>query len=58
MKTHHTIDYIELPSSNLASTKQFFESVFEWTFQNYGPDYAAFSSVSLQGGFLYQTNPL
>jgi predicted enzyme related to lactoylglutathione lyase len=36
-----TIDYIEIPSRNLAETKRFFSALFGWSFQDYGPDYAS-----------------
>jgi predicted enzyme related to lactoylglutathione lyase len=29
----------------------FFEKAFGWTFQDYGPDYSAFSDQGLDGGF-------
>ncbi len=46
-----TIDYIEMPSRALGETKQFFSSLFGWTFQDYGPDYAAFDDGRTTGGF-------
>jgi hypothetical protein len=44
------IAYVELPSSNVAADKQFYGSLFDWSFQDYGPDYAAFSDSGLDGG--------
>lgn len=46
-----TIDYIEMPSSDLALTKQFFTQLFGWSFQDYGPDYASFDDGRMTGGF-------
>ncbi len=46
-----TIDYIEMPSRDLAQTKQFFAALFGWTFQDYGPDYIAFDDGRTTGGF-------
>src|SRR5438876_10847531 len=46
-----TIDYIEMPSSDLAATKNFFTDLFGWTFQDYGPDYCAFDDGRMAGGF-------
>jgi uncharacterized protein len=40
MSTHHTIDYIELGVTDLATSKQFYAAAFGWTFNDYGPDYA------------------
>ena len=37
-----TIDYIEMPSRDLAATRRFFSALFGWSFQDYGPDYIAF----------------
>jgi predicted enzyme related to lactoylglutathione lyase len=47
----NTIDYIEMPSTNLAATKDFFTGLFGWVFQDYGPDYVAFDDGRMTGGF-------
>lgn len=41
---HHAIDYIELGAPNLAETKRFYEQVFGWQFNDYGPGYAGVQS--------------
>ena len=51
MHIHEKIDYVEFPSRNLAATKAFFITVFDWRFTDYGPEYAAFSNAGLEGGF-------
>ncbi|HXD08455.1 MAG TPA: VOC family protein, partial [Anaerolineales bacterium] len=33
------------------ATKAFFESVFGWSFVDYGPEYTAFENQGLDGGF-------
>lgn len=38
--THHGIDYVELSVSNVSEAKNFYAKAFEWTFTDYGPDYA------------------
>ena len=50
---HHKINYIEFSSPDLARAKAFYSTVFGWTFQDWGPDYASFSSESggIDGGF-------
>ena len=48
------IVYIEYPAADLAATKQFYHQVFNWVFQDYGPDYVSFADGSLHGGF-YRT---
>ena len=45
------IDYIELPASDFDAVQAFYESVFGWTFQDYGESYRAFSDGKLDGGF-------
>ncbi|WP_258240192.1 VOC family protein [Pseudidiomarina homiensis] len=46
-----SINYIELPATNLAATKKFFTEAFDWSFVDYGPDYAAIQGAGLDGGF-------
>ncbi len=46
-----TIDYVEMPSRDLAATKRFFTALFGWPFTDYGPDYAAFDDGRMTGGF-------
>lgn len=48
---HHHINYIELASSDLARTEQFFSQVFGWDFEYYGADYCAFDGSGVKGGF-------
>lgn len=40
--THHGLDYIELPATDLEAAKAFYGAAFGWTFQDYGPGYAGF----------------
>jgi len=51
MSEHAKIDYVELPSVDLEATKEFFNTVFGWKFQDYGPEYTAFSGAGIDGGF-------
>lgn len=51
MSKHETLNYVEFPASNLQATKQFFKSVFNWQFVDYGPEYTSFSNQGLDGGF-------
>jgi uncharacterized protein len=51
MPIHEKLNYVEFPSTNLPSTKLFFEQTFGWAFVDYGPDYAAFTGEGLDGGF-------
>ena len=47
----NTVDYIEMPSKDLAATRNFFTRLFGWPFQEYGPDYCAFDDGRTAGGF-------
>ena len=51
MNRHEKINYVEFPAKDLAATKSFFEAVFGWEFEDYGPEYSAFSDEGLDGGF-------
>jgi predicted enzyme related to lactoylglutathione lyase len=45
------IDYIEFPATDIPSTKAFYNQVFGWEFQDYGPDYISFHDGRIAGGF-------
>ena len=51
MHSHEQINYLEFPSQDLAKTKAFFSTVFNWTFTDYGPEYTAFANAGIDGGF-------
>lgn len=51
LSKHEKINYLEFPAKDIAKTKQFFSSVFGWTFEDFGPEYTAFSNQGLDGGF-------
>lgn len=51
MNEHEKINYVEFPSTNLEATKSFFSKTFDWTFQDFGPEYTAFSGGGIGGGF-------
>lgn len=50
MREDGKLDYLEMPASDMAAHKGFYSQAFGWTFQDYGPTYAAFSE-GLDGGF-------
>ena len=50
MREDGKIDYLEFPADDVGAVKAFYGSAFGWTFQDYGPTYAAFSE-GLDGGF-------
>ena len=45
------IDYIELPTIDIAVAKAFYTGVFGWKTQDWGPDYSSFEDGRLAGGF-------
>lgn len=51
MPAHEKINYVEYPSRDLSAAKKFFTQAFGWKFEDYGPEYAAFSGEGLDGGF-------
>ena len=46
----HTINYIELPSTDLAATQAFYGTAFGWKFQAWGDTYLGFSGAEIAGG--------
>ena len=53
MNQHEKLNYVEFPAKDLPATKRFFETAFGWSFEDYGPEYAAFSNEGLDGGFFF-----
>jgi predicted enzyme related to lactoylglutathione lyase len=45
------IDYIEFTATDLPTIKQFYGSVFDWKFQDWGDEYIAFGDGRVDGGF-------
>src|SRR2546428_2235367 len=45
------IDYVEFVATDIGRTKQFYQQVFGWRFEDYGPDYTSFQDGRLSGGF-------
>ena len=35
---HGSINYIEFAARDIAATKTFFSQVFDWVFEDYGPE--------------------
>src|SRR2546427_34816 len=53
MPTDHDrqVDYVEFGATDLGRIKQFYQQVFDWRFEDYGPDYMSFQDGRLSGGF-------
>ena len=47
--THHALDYVELNVTDLAAARAFYESAFDWRFNDYGPTYAGIRAPSGDG---------
>ncbi len=45
------INYLELPALDFDAIQKFYETVFNWTFTDYGTEYRAFNDGSMDGGF-------
>jgi uncharacterized protein len=53
-----SLDYIELPATDIPATKRFYGSAFGWAFTDYGPDYVAFEVDGRSGGFNSERKPI
>ena len=51
MNDHEKINYVEFPARDIDAVKTFFTTVFGWSFEDYGPEYTAFSNEGIDGGF-------
>jgi predicted enzyme related to lactoylglutathione lyase len=51
MNEHEKINYLEFPAKDLDAAKAFFTTVFEWSFEDFGPEYCAISNAGIDGGF-------
>ena len=45
------VDYVEFGATDIKGTRRFYERVFGWQFEDYGPDYTSFRDGRLSGGF-------
>jgi len=47
-----TVDYFELPASDIPAMQTFYKTVFDWgAFTAYGPEYTSFEACGRDGGF-------
>jgi len=51
MHQHERLDYVEFQTKDIQASKTFFTEVFDWSFEDFGTDYTAFSNQGLDGGF-------
>jgi len=51
MTQHEKLNYVEFPAKDIPATKLFFQKAFHWSFEDFGPDYTAFTNQGIDGGF-------
>jgi hypothetical protein len=47
---HHGIDYIEFAVTDMDQSKRFYQTAFDWKFNDYGPDYAGIQKPGGEAG--------
>lgn len=52
------VNYLELKSTDLEVTKNFYSKAFGWTFTDYGSNYTAFENAGVSGGFEKTEGPI
>jgi len=57
MRPENRIDYLEIPVSDPARAREFFEAMFGWKFQEWGPDYLSFNDGRFDGGICRSDSP-
>ena len=57
MRTENRVDYVEIPVTDLKKTREFFSSLFGWSFTDWGDDYMSFNDGRLEGGFRRSSEP-
>ncbi|MBT8109393.1 MAG: VOC family protein [Gammaproteobacteria bacterium] len=57
MRANNRIDYVEIPVTDLEATREFFSSLFGWSFQEWGDEYMSFNDGRLDGGFRHSEEP-
>mgnify|MGYP001554913598 FL=1 len=57
MRTENRVDYVEIPVTDLEKAREFFSSLFGWSFTDWGDDYMSFNDGRLDGGFRRSSEP-
>jgi hypothetical protein len=57
VSAENQIDYIEIPVTDLRRARDFFSSLFGWSFQEWGDDYMSFNDGRLDGGLRRASEP-
>ena len=56
-RDENKIDYVEIPVTDPAAARAFFDALFGWSFEDWGPDYVSFNDGRLDGGFRRSESP-
>jgi predicted enzyme related to lactoylglutathione lyase len=51
MTQREKLNYVEFPAKDIPATKSFFAKAFGWSFEDFGPEYTAFTDQGIDGGF-------
>ena len=57
MSAENQIDYVEIPVTDLNRAREFFSSMFGWSFEEWGDEYMSFNDGRLDGGFRLANEP-
>jgi hypothetical protein len=57
MTRHNQIHYVEFQATDLDLVRTFYNRIFGWSFQDYGPDYTSFQDGRIAGGFVRTLAP-
>lgn len=57
MNEEGRIDYIEIPVTDLDTTREFFAALYGWEFHEWGSDYYSFNDGRLEGGLRRAEGP-
>jgi predicted enzyme related to lactoylglutathione lyase len=57
VSAENQIDYVEIPVTDLNRAREFFSSMFGWSFQEWGDDYMSFNDGRIDGGFRRASEP-
>lgn len=53
MRAENQIDYVEISSTDLEKTQEFFSAMFGWSFESWGDEYISFNDGRIDGGFYF-----
>ena len=51
MSVEKRIEYVEIPVTDPARARDFFEALYGWEFESWGDDYISFNDGRINGGF-------